>query len=121
MGWSWSPAGRAGVGNGSSRHVSIATRHREWRRVGPTAWPPGFFVCFAALYAVKETKNILPRRGTRGETGQVALLRRIETTGRPPKVRPHPAHGHRPSTWGLPKLTALRLGRALEGTPMEEK
>jgi len=36
----------------------------EWRRVGPTA-----------------------RAGNRRETGQVALVRRIETTGRPPGVR----------------------------------
>src|SRR5882672_6579741 len=80
------------VGNGSSRHVSINTRHREWRRVGPTAWPPEFFVCLAALYAVREAKKYSAPAGNRPETGQVALLHRIETTGRPPRVRPHPAH-----------------------------
>src|SRR5258708_925010 len=78
-------------------------------RGGPTAWPPGFFVCLAALYAVKEAKKYSAPAGNPRETGQVALARRIEATGRPPRVSPHPAHGHPPINMGLPKLTALRL------------
>ena len=39
----------------------------------PTGWPPGFFVCFAALYAVKEAKNILSPQKT-GQIGSTGLF-----------------------------------------------
>jgi hypothetical protein len=58
--------------------------------------PPGFFVCFTALYAVGQTKNPLPRAGTRWKLDKIVF-----TLG----LYPRPDIAHCGELRGLPRLS----------------